>query len=96
MKNIKNIDSYQNISTKNQGKAKQSTQSKDTPSTSEPVTLTKADSHLKNVAQELNNTSTVDAARIAKVQSAISNGEYTVDAKSIADKMLAFEDFMNK
>lgn len=96
MKNIKNIDSYQNLSSKNQEKTKQRAQSKNTSSASEPVTLAKADSRLKDVAQELNNTSAVDAARIAKVQSAISNGEYTVDAKRIADKMLAFEDFMNK
>ncbi len=96
MKNIKNIDSYKNISTKKQGKAKQRAQNKSTSSSKEPLSLTKADSHLKDVAQELNNSSAIDAARIAKVQSAISNGEYTVDAKRIADKMLAFEDFMNK
>jgi len=38
----------------------------------------------------------VDSAHVAEVQNAISNGEYTVDANRIADKILAFEDFINK
>jgi len=42
------------------------------------------------------NSASVDSARVAEVQSAISNGEYTVDANRIADKILAFEDFINK
>ncbi len=42
------------------------------------------------------NSDSVDSVRVAEVQSAISNGEYTVDANRIADKILAFEDFINK
>ena len=52
--------------------------------------------NLKDIKQQLNNASSVDSVRVAEVQSAISNGEYTVDANRIADKILAFEDFKNK
>ena len=58
------------------------------------VTLTNTASHLKNIEQQLSNSSPVDVERVAAVQKAISNGEYAVDADRIADKMLAFEDFM--
>ncbi len=61
------------------------------------VTLTSTASRLKDLEQQLNESSAVDSERVARVQSAISNGEYKVDADRIADKMLAFEDdFMNK
>ena len=88
MKDVININSNQSSSTKNRDEAKQNIQSINSSSA--------ADSDINDVEQQLNNTSDVDTARVAKVQSAISNGEYTVDANRIADKMLAFEDFMNK
>jgi flagellar biosynthesis anti-sigma factor FlgM len=50
----------------------------------------------QNPASVDKNASSVDSAHVAEVQSAISNGEYTVDANRIADKILAFEDFINK
>ncbi|MDH5601126.1 MAG: flagellar biosynthesis anti-sigma factor FlgM [Gammaproteobacteria bacterium] len=60
------------------------------------VTLTDTASRLKDIEQQLNKSSSVDNTRVAEVQSAITNGDYNVDADRIADKMLAFEDFMNK
>ena len=60
------------------------------------VTLTDTASRLKDIESQLNKTSSVDSTRVAEVQSAINNGDYNVDADRIADKMLAFEDFMNK
>ncbi|MCK5721917.1 MAG: flagellar biosynthesis anti-sigma factor FlgM [Gammaproteobacteria bacterium] len=56
----------------------------------------KQNNQSKNSASIDKNASSVDSVRVAEVQSAISNGEYTVDANRIADKILAFEDFKNK
>ena len=77
--------SNQNNSIKSQNEEKQKNQSQNS-----------ADEDLKDIKQQLNNASSVDSVRVAEVQSAISNGEYTVDANRIADKILAFEDFINK
>ena len=77
--------SNQNNSIKSQNKEKQNNQSQNL-----------ASEDLKDIKQQLNNASSVDSVRVAEVQSAISNGEYTVDANRIADKILAFEDFKNK
>jgi negative regulator of flagellin synthesis FlgM len=94
--NKPNLSSNPSSSVSNQNEAKISKQNDDSSSATDRVALTNTASHLKNIENQLNNTSAVDTARVAKVQSAISKGEYTVDAKRIADKMLAFEDFMNK
>jgi negative regulator of flagellin synthesis FlgM len=88
--------SNQNNSIKSQNKEKKNNQSKNSASVDENVTLTNTAEDLKDIKQQLNNTSSVDSVRVAEVQSAISNGEYTVDANRIADKILAFEDFKNK
>ena len=56
----------------------------------------KQNNQSQNSASIDKNASSVDSVRVAEVQSAISNGEYTVDANRIADKILAFEDFKNK
>lgn len=77
--------SNQNNSIKSQNEEKQNNQSQNS-----------AAENFKNFKQQLNNASSVDSVRVAEVQSAISNGEYTVDANRIADKILAFEDFKNK
>ncbi len=77
--------SNQNNSIKSQNEEKQKNQSQNS-----------AAEDLKDIKQQLNNASSVDSVRVAEVQSAISNGEYTVDANRIADKILAFEDFKNK
>ncbi len=79
------LGSNENNSIKSQNEAKQNNQSQNS-----------AAADLKDFKQQLNNTSSVDSVRVAEVQSAISNGEYTVDANRIADKILAFEDFINK
>ena len=60
------------------------------------VTLTNAAARLQNIEQKLNDSSPVDSERVAAVQKSISNGEYEVDSDRIANKMIAFEDFMNK
>jgi negative regulator of flagellin synthesis FlgM len=89
------LNSNQASSVKSRNEAKQSSQNEGSSSTGDKVTLTDAASRLKSIEQELNNASSIDNARVAEMQSAISSGEYTVDADRIADKMLDFEDFMS-
>lgn len=90
------LSSNQSSSVKNRNEAKQDNAASDSTSTAgDRVTLTNTAARLKDIEQQLNSASSVDSARVAEVQSAISNGEYNVDADRIADKMLAFEDFMN-
>jgi negative regulator of flagellin synthesis FlgM len=90
------LNSSQSSSVKSRNEAKQDSPSEGAAAQGDRVTLTNAASRLQNIEQQLNNASSVDNARVAEVQSAISNGDYKVDADRVADKMLAFEDFMNK
>lgn len=103
MNDIKNINSNraqlntsQNSSVNNRNEASQNSSGESTAAAGDRVTLTNTASRLKDIEQQLSNTSSIDNARVAQVQSAISNGDYNVDADRIADKMLSFEDFMTK
>ena len=90
------LNSNQSSSIKSRNEAKQNDNSESASSAADRVTLTNTASRLKDLEQQLSSSSSVDSARVAEVQNAISNGDYNVDADSIADKMLAFEGFMNK
>ena len=90
------LNSNQSSSVKSRNDANQSDASENSATQGDRVTLTNTASRLKDIEQQLSNASSIDSARVAEVQSAISNGEYKVDADRVADKMLAFEDFMNK
>lgn len=95
--NRASLNSNQSSSVKSRNESKQENQSESTTAAAgDRVTLTNTASRLQDIEQKLSNSSSVDKARVAEVQSAISNGDYNVDADRIADKMLAFEDFMNK
>lgn len=95
--NRASLNSNQSSSVKSQNESKQENQSESTTAAAgDRITLTNTASRLQDIEQKLSNSSSVDKARVAEVQSAISNGDYNVDADRIADKMLAFEDFMNK
>lgn len=95
--NRASLNSNQSSSVKGRNEAKQDNKSEGTPAAAgDRVTLTNTASRLKDIETQLSNSSSVDNAHVAEVQSAISNGDYNVDANRIADKMLAFEDFMNK
>jgi len=94
--NRASLSSNQNSSIKSRNEAKQSNQSSDSTVAGDRVTLTNTASRLKDIEQQLSNSSSVDSARVAEMQTAISNGDYNVDADRIADKMLAFEDFMSE
>lgn len=92
--NRAHLNSNQSSSVKTRNEAKQSNQDESSSTAGDRVTLTNTASRLKDLEHQLNNSSSVDSARVAEVQNAISNGDYNVDADSIADKMLAFENFM--
>ena len=94
--NRASLSSNQSSSIKSRNEAKQSNQSSDSTVAGDRVTLTNTASRLKDIEQQLSNSSSVDSARVAEMQTAISNGDYNVDADRIADKMLAFEDFMSE
>lgn len=103
MNDITNINSNrsqlspnQSSSSKSSNEAKQSSQGGGSSATGDRVTLTNTASRLQNIEHQLNNASSIDNARVAEVQGAITSGDYNVDADRIADKMLAFEGFMNK
>lgn len=90
------LSSNQSGSAKNRNEAAKQDDNESSAAAVDRVTLTNTASRLKNLEQQLNHSSSVDSAHVAEVQSAISSGEYNVDADRIADKMLSFEDFMNK
>ena len=90
------LNSNQSSSIKSRNEAKQSDADASSANQGDRVTLTNTASRLQDLEQQLNNASSVNNDRVAEVQSAISNGDYKVDADRVADKMLAFEDFMNK
>ena len=90
------LSSNQSSSVKSRNEAKQSNESESSSSAGDRVTLTNTASRLKDIEQKLNSSSSIDNARVTEVQTAISNGDYNVDADRIADKMLAFEDFMSE
>ena len=89
------LSSTTNNSVKPQDEDK-SGNSKNTATVGDRMTLTNTASHLQNIEKELNSSSPVDAEHVANIKKAISSGEYSVNPDRIADKMLAFEDFMNK
>lgn len=94
--NRSQLSSNQSASVKSQNEAKENfSNNESSAAAGDRVTLTNTATRLKNLEQQLSNASPVDSERVAAVQSAISNGEYNVDSDRIADKMLAFEDFMN-
>lgn len=94
--NRSQLNSNQSGSVKSRNEASQSSQNETSSSSADRVTLTNAASRLQNIEQQLSKASSIDDARVAEVQSAISSGDYSIDSDRIADKMLAFEDFMNK
>lgn len=96
--NRSQLSSNQSSSLRGRNEAKEgnSGESTNIAAGSDRVTLTNTASRLKDIEQQLSDTSSIDSERVTQVQSAISNGDYVVDADRIADKMLAFEDYMNK
>lgn len=94
--NRASLSSNQSSSIKSRNEAKQSDENSSSTVAGDRVTLTSTASRLKDIEQQLNTSSAVDRSRVEAMQTAISNGDYNVDTDRIADKMLAFEDFMSE
>jgi negative regulator of flagellin synthesis FlgM len=76
--------------------AKSHSDSDNSAATGDRVTLTNAAARIQDIEHKLSNSSSIDSEHVAAVQKSISNGEYTVNPDRIADKMIAFEDYMSK
>lgn len=59
---------------------------------SESVHITGSAKTLAALEQTLKDAPVVDEARVARLQAAIANGLYKVDAERVADKLLRFEE----
>lgn len=76
---------------KDQGGSSGSASTSTTSSGSDKVSLTDTAARLKALEQQLTQQSDIDNSKVEEVQNAMSNGEYKVDPKRVADKMLNFE-----
>ena len=61
------------------------------PQTGDQVTLTTSARSLQKLSDAIAQTPVVDAAKVASIKQALGSGTYTIDASSIADKMLQAE-----
>jgi negative regulator of flagellin synthesis FlgM len=59
--------------------------------TGDQVTLTTSARSLQKLSDAIAQTPVVDAAKVASIKQALSSGTYTIDASSVADKMLQAE-----
>ena len=59
--------------------------------TGEHVTLTTSARSLQKLSDAIARTPVVDAGKVASIKQALSSGTYTINASSIADKMLQAE-----
>jgi negative regulator of flagellin synthesis FlgM len=55
------------------------------------VTLTSSGRSLQKLSDAIAQAPVVDAAKVASIKQAVSNGSYTIDASSVAAKMLQAE-----
>jgi negative regulator of flagellin synthesis FlgM len=61
------------------------------PSTADQVTLTTSARSLQKLSDAIAQTPVVDAAKVATIKQALGSGTYTIDASSIADKLIQAE-----
>ncbi len=61
-------------------------------SAADSVSLTDTAARLQKLEGTIAALPVVDAQRVEAIRSAIANGEYQIDAQSIAEKMLAFDE----
>lgn len=67
------------------------TSSREASSSSDLLNLTGQAQTLKALEQDLAKSPEFDANRVAQLKEALSSGQYQVDARAIADKLLAME-----
>ena len=63
---------------------------------SEVVTLTDLAARLQRLTEAVDRLPVVDQARVAEFKQAIDNGEYRIDDRQIADKLMAFEALLTR
>ncbi len=61
------------------------------PSTVDTVSLTDTAARLRKLENSLAELPVVDSQRVETIQKSIENGDYKVDSKRVAQKMLGFE-----
>ena len=63
---------------------------------SDKVSLTSTAARLKDLERQLADQSPVDSNRVNAMKTALSSGEFKVDAERVADKMMNFESSLDK
>ena len=72
-------------------KAAEATAASPSAQTGDHVTLTTSARSLQKLSDAIARTPVVDAGKVASIKQALSSGTYTINASSIADKMLQAE-----
>ena len=65
------------------------------PSTSDTVSLTDTSAQLRSIESSLASLPVVDTQRVEAIKLAIADGSYQVDAESVADKLIDFEQILD-
>lgn len=64
-------------------------------SSADQVSLTQTAEKLKSLEKQLSQEAPVNEQKIARVRSALNNGEYQLDPENIARKMIDFESYLD-
>ena len=65
-------------------------------STADTVSLTETSAQLRSIESSLASLPVVDTQRVEAIKLAIADGSYQVDSESIADKLIDFEQILDK
>ncbi|MGH1440883.1 MAG: flagellar biosynthesis anti-sigma factor FlgM [Cellvibrionaceae bacterium] len=74
--------------------AKPETTATSATSTDDSVELSQAAKVMTELEAKISNSNDVDASKVADIKQAIADGSYSIDADSIASKMLASDDLL--
>jgi len=66
------------------------------PSTADTVSLTDTSAQLRSIENSLASLPVVDTQRVEAIKLAIADGSYQIDAESVADKLINFEQILDK
>ena len=66
------------------------------PSTQDTVSLTETSAQLRSIESSLASLPVVDTQRVESIKQALADGSYQVDAGSIADKLINFEQTLDQ
>jgi len=65
------------------------------PSTADTVSITETSAQLRSIESNLASLPVVDTQRVEAIKLAIADGSYQVDAESVADKLINFEQILD-